>query len=78
MSRDQTKQIVKSLGGPYALAEAINAIAEKEKDRITPQAISLWMRVPVSRCAQLEQISNGALTCHQLRPDVFKAPKAAA
>lgn len=74
MSKEQTKEIVKSLGGPYALADAMNSVAANDKERITPQAISLWVRVPVGRCLQIERATNGARKCHQLRPDMFPAP----
>lgn len=77
MTKQETKAVVKALGGPYALAAAINAIALTSKDRITPQAISLWSSVPARRCQQIEAVSNGEWSCHRLRPDFFPAPQPA-
>jgi len=75
MTKSDTKVLVKSLGGPIALASAINELATNPKERITPQAISLWLRIPQARCLQIEKITHGAKRCHELRPDVFPAPK---
>lgn len=72
MTKIDTRALIKELGGPYALARAMNAV--KDADPITPQAISQWKRVPVGRCLQLEHATNGRKRCHELRPDVFPAP----
>jgi hypothetical protein len=40
---------------------------------VSPMAVSQWKRrgLPVDRCLQLERITGGAVTRHQMRPDVF-------
>lgn len=39
---------------------------------IKPQAVQQWFKtkVPAERCPDIERISNGYVTCEELRPDV--------
>lgn len=39
---------------------------------IKPQAVQQWFKtqVPAERCPDIERISNGQVTCEELRPDV--------
>jgi DNA-binding transcriptional regulator YdaS (Cro superfamily) len=57
-------QYVNPVGAGAALAKALN---------VTPVLISQWanMRraVPLDRCVQIEQATNGQVTCEELRPD---------
>lgn len=48
---------------------------------ISSEAVRKWelSRVPAERCLEIERLSNGAVTVHDLRPDVFgPAPREAA
>lgn len=66
------KTIVASLGGPKQVAEVVL------NDQISPQAVSQWTKIPPRWCRALAAASGGALTVHDLRPDVFgDAPGAA-
>lgn len=41
---------------------------------VVPMTVTQWRRrkrVPAERCAAIEQLTNGAVTRHDLRPDVF-------
>ncbi|MCB2109313.1 MAG: helix-turn-helix domain-containing protein, partial [Rhodobacteraceae bacterium] len=51
-------------GGVAALARAIN---------VTPQAVSQWDRIPAERVIAVETATNGKVTRHQLRPDLYPA-----
>lgn len=60
------------LGSQDRLAAALN---------IKSPSISEWRQrgqVPVKRCLAIEELTGGEVTCHQLRPDLFPAPTAAA
>lgn len=41
--------------------------------KVVPPAVEYWVntRVPAARAVQLEQISGGEVTRHDLRPDLF-------
>lgn len=54
-------------GGPAKLAAELNALTPDRK--ISPQAISLWARVPPERCLAVEKITG--VSRHELRPDVY-------
>ena len=71
MTKKDTKQIIKRLGGPYAVAEKINQAAKTEKERITPQAISLWVVIPPARCLQIELAFPGQVTRFEMNPNIF-------
>ena len=49
-----------------ALADALN---------IKAPSINQWDRVPAERAVQIEQVSNGKLPRHLIRPDLWSAPK---
>lgn len=63
-------------GSKAALARAVNDELSSE-DRVSPQAVSKWSRrIPAERVLLLERLSGGAVTRHQMRPDIFgAAPK---
>ena len=48
-------------GGPSALSKLIGGV--------TPQAVSQWDRVPVSRVLDVERVTG--ISRHELRPDVY-------
>jgi DNA-binding transcriptional regulator YdaS (Cro superfamily) len=55
------------IGGTMAAARAFG---------IKPPSISRWLskgRAPSDRCLRLQQLTKGAVTVHELRPDVFGA-----
>lgn len=67
-----------------AMQKALNLIGD-EKGRggitklakhfgIRPWAVSKWKEngVPPERCLDIEIMTEGKVTCHDLRPDVFK------
>lgn len=53
------------VGGPTALARALG---------ITKQAISQWSRVPADRVLSVEDATDGTVACHEMRPDIYRAP----
>ena len=62
---------IQIIGSQSALADALN---------IKSPSISEWrarQRVPVERCVQIERATNGAVSRHDLRPDIFGPPPAA-
>jgi DNA-binding transcriptional regulator YdaS (Cro superfamily) len=63
---DRAKQ---RTGGATGLAQALNALADADSKRITPQAISQWKRVPPERCLEVERVSG--VSRYELRPDVY-------
>lgn len=54
-------------GGVSELARKMN---------MTRQAISQWGQIPATRAVEVEEITG--IPRHELRPDVFPAPEAAA
>lgn len=46
-----------------------------EKLKISPGAVSQWVHehrpVPAKRCKQIEYVTDGTVTCEDLRPDIF-------
>lgn len=64
-TKDPLARAIEILGSQQALADAL---------AIRSPSISGWRqagRVPAERCAAIEQLTNGAVTRHDLRPDVF-------
>jgi DNA-binding transcriptional regulator YdaS (Cro superfamily) len=57
------------MGGQSALAAALG---------IKSPSISEWRkrRIPAERCQDIEALTLGRVTCHALRPDVFRLPAA--
>src|SRR5579883_7076 len=71
MRDDALERAILEAGGVAALARAIN---------VTPQAVSQWDRVPAERAIAVEKATEGRISRHELRPDLYPAPagKAAA
>lgn len=44
---------------------------------LSSEAVRKWEigRVPAERCLEIERLSQGAITVHDLRPDVFGPPQ---
>lgn len=65
------RQIIKDLGGPKKLAEALGC---------SPQAVCKWAttQIPADRAVQIEHITDGRIKCRDLRPDLFETPTRAA
>lgn len=58
------QQAINIAGSQVALAKAIGCV---------PQVINNWLRrgrVPADRCIDIERVTNGKVTCEQLRPDL--------
>lgn len=53
--------------GPAALARFIT----EHYGQITAQAICDWKRCPAPRVLQVEAATNGEVTRHELRPDLY-------
>lgn len=63
MEQQACSRAVEIAGGPTALARRLH---------ITPQAVSLWGRVPIERVNAVSEITG--IPAHDLRPDIFPAP----
>jgi DNA-binding transcriptional regulator YdaS (Cro superfamily) len=62
---DPLDRAIKAVGGQVALAAKIGR---------GQSTISLWRRrkkVPAEHCPLIEEATDGAVTRHELRPDVF-------
>lgn len=55
-----------AVGGNTGLARALD-------DKISPQAISQWKRIPVARVAEIEKATG--IPRHRQRPDIFESPE---
>ncbi len=64
MRNDALERAITQVGGVAALARAIN---------VTPQAVSQWDRVPAERAIAVEKATDGKITRHDLRPDLYPA-----
>lgn len=71
--------------GMNPISRAVEAIGGKQADLanvlgVTPQAVNQWIQakrpVPAQHCIGIEQATNGTVTRHDLRPDVFGPPPA--
>ncbi|MEO1223347.1 MAG: Cro/CI family transcriptional regulator [Pseudomonadota bacterium] len=62
---DPLKKALVAAGGPAALARALG---------VSRQAISQWTRVPAERVLDVERACNGAVSRHELRPDIYPLP----
>ena len=60
---------IKQFKNKAALAEALG---------ISRSAITQWDRVPVTRVLQIEKLSGGEVTRHQMRPDIYGPEQRAA
>lgn len=64
-TKDPLTRAIEYFGSQQAMADAL---------AIRSPSISGWRqagRVPAERCAAIEQLTNGEVTRHELRPDVF-------
>lgn len=65
---DKLSTFIDSFGGS-ALAARLG---------VSKSTVSSWrhgrFRIPAERCRQLESLSDGLVTVHDLRPDVFGPP----
>ncbi|MCW9733721.1 helix-turn-helix domain-containing protein [Avibacterium sp. 20-15] len=57
------QKVFQIVGGQSALAKHFN---------IRPWAVSKWQKsgVPAERCPEIEKLTNGQVTCEELRPDI--------
>ncbi len=62
--RAALEKIIKRAGSKSAVARHC---------KVVPPAVAYWVktRIPANRAVQLEQISGGEITRHDLRPDLF-------
>lgn len=60
-----TQQAIRNAGGPVAVGKALG---------ITHQAVLQWDQCPPIRVIELERLSG--IPRHELRPDIYPAPKA--
>ena len=61
------QKAIEAAGGKSELANTLG---------IKVQSINDWKRCPAERAAAVAKASKGAVTCRQLRPDVFPADMA--
>ena len=70
MSIEALRTAVEHFGTQKALADRLGK---------SQAHISKWLnrdkKVPAEVCADIEAATGGAVTCQQLRPDVFRKPK---
>ena len=62
------QRAIEIVGSQAELARACNQ---------KPQALTRWVRtgkVPAHHCLAIETATNAAVTCYDLRPDVFSPP----
>ena len=72
MNTDALKRAIEHFEGVTPLAEALGC---------GQPVVSNWLArgvVPAHRCVAIEKVTNGAVTCYDLRPDIFLPPKDAA
>lgn len=65
MNSGNLKPVIDFFGSQVAVARKINA---------TPQMINHWIRresVPAKWAVKIEQVTNGAITRAEIRPDIF-------
>lgn len=71
MDKTPIERAVDLVGGQKALADAL---------KIKPAMVWQWVNghrpVAAHHCLPIEQATSGAITRHDLRPDVFGAPSA--
>lgn len=58
------------------LSNVEHAAALADRLGISPVLISQWRtgvrQVPAERCPDIERVTNGVLTCEELRPDLIR------
>lgn len=62
MSQDPLAKAIQAAGGPAKLARALG---------VKSQAISQWKRVPAERVIAVETATDGKVSRHELRPDIY-------
>lgn len=72
-----------SVKSQVALAEKLTEkIADTNGKRVRQGHVWSWLyrsgKTPPEYCVAIEEIVNGDVKCHELRPDVFQAPNEAA
>lgn len=73
-SKSGAGRAIELLGGPSAI---VKLLAQRGIE-ITPWAVNKWRRrVPSNRVLLLEQLTNGKITRHELRPDLYPKEQAA-
>lgn len=71
MSTVNLKKIVAEFGTQQQFAEMLSAKVGRE---VSQQSVSQWIRrgqVPAWACGVFEGVTDGEVTAHELRPDVF-------
>lgn len=66
---DALRRAIELAGGVSALASQLNT---------GQSTVSNWLmrgQVAIGKCQAIERVTDGVVTCHELRPDVFPAPK---
>lgn len=58
---------IKEAGGPAIVGAALG---------ISREAVQQWRRCPAERAIQLERLTAGKFTRHQLRPDLYPLEEA--
>lgn len=75
--------IAVKLAGMNALDTAIRVVGTQSKLAealgLSPMAVSQWRKrgVPAVHCREIERLTHGAVTVHDLRSDIFGPPPAA-
>lgn len=60
-------------------AELARRVSEAIGEPISYQAVHKWRtQIPANRCRMLEDLTGGAVSCYDMRPDIFPPPTAAA
>lgn len=60
-------EAIRLAGGPGAVGQALG---------ISREAVQQWRRCPAERAIQLERLTGGQITRHELRPDLYPAEAA--
>lgn len=71
MDTTKLKKIVAEFGTQQEFADLLSAAVGRT---VSQQSVSQWIRrgqVPAWACGTFEGITDGAVTAHELRPDVF-------
>ena len=57
------EKAARAVGGQSELASSIG---------VSPQAVHKWIkgRAPADKCPDIERLTNGAVRCEELRPDI--------
>lgn len=69
MCHMEVREIIEQLGGPARVAKHIKS--KHKRGHISTAAVCQWAQVPAEHCITLAELSDGRLTVHDLRPDIF-------